>query len=116
MFYTFEYHMTKLMAGHLFTRTGLTRNETLVDLAEFIKLQGTPETLMIFCDHFLSCLVGKVEWKRKSQINLLKILQTIVMRYLHYSFLKISGMTGLTSIQRGSFSKKKNKQSNKQKQ
>jgi len=27
---------------------------------------------MIFCDHFLSCVVGKVEWKRKVTKQLVK--------------------------------------------
>jgi len=31
--------------------------------------------MITFCDHFLACIVGKVEWEQKVTKNLLKKLQ-----------------------------------------
>jgi len=59
-----------LMIDHFEIKTGLKENDTSLDLAEFMKLRGNPKRMMIFCNHFLSCIVGKVEWKEKSPSSL----------------------------------------------
>ena len=38
-----------------------------------MKLQENPETMITFCDHFLSCIV---EWKQKVTKNLVKEIAT----------------------------------------
>jgi len=45
-------------------------------LSDLMKLQGNPKTMITFCDHFLACIVGKVEWKQKVTKNLIKEIVT----------------------------------------
>jgi len=51
-------------------------NGTLPELRDLMKVQENPETMITFCDHFLSCIVGKVEWKQKVMKNLVKEIAT----------------------------------------
>ena len=56
--------------------TGLKGNGTLPELSELMNLQGNPKAMITFCDHFLACIVGKVEWKQKVTKNLVKEIAT----------------------------------------
>jgi len=45
--------------------TELNATDTFPDIEELMKLQQNTKTMIVFCDHFLSCIVGKVEWKHQ---------------------------------------------------
>jgi len=61
---------------NLFKTTELKGNGTLPELRDLMKLRENPETMITFCDNFLSCVVGKVEWKRKVMKNLVQEIAT----------------------------------------
>ena len=45
--------------------TELKATDSLPDIEELMKLQQNTKTMTVFCDHFLSCIVGEVEWKHQ---------------------------------------------------
>jgi len=45
------------------TSTELEVTKSLPDRAELMQLEQNAKTMTVFCDHFLSYVVGKVEWE-----------------------------------------------------
>ena len=56
--------------------TGLWLDDSLPSLKTILELRENVDTMMLFCDTFLPCVVGKVGWKQAKMDRLLSDIVT----------------------------------------
>jgi len=67
-----------LILTHVFVSIkGLKSTNTLPTLTQIQLLREDDQTMEIFCNHFLACVVGKHDWKRQTKKELISQVATI---------------------------------------